>query len=31
MMRIKDYPKGEVLEKRRGILRHRVLGKVRKL
>jgi hypothetical protein len=28
MMRIGDYPKGEVLEKR-GILRHRVLGRVK--
>jgi hypothetical protein len=28
MMRIGDYPKGEVLKKK-GILRHKVLGKVR--
>jgi len=28
MMRIGDCPKGKVLEKRRGILKHIVLGRV---
>jgi hypothetical protein len=31
MMRITDCPKGEVLEKKGGIFKHRVLGRVRKV